>query len=124
MGALSTCTDVMHLAVGGVLYPIMLRYLFTKVGFPWAVRICGISSTILCAVSTLLVTRRSTPGKSTPIFNLKTFKDARFFFLTAGSCVISLGLLFRHFVNFPKLKYNAKDCSYLFSTSWTIPNPC
>ncbi|KAF8727497.1 hypothetical protein AX14_007356 [Amanita brunnescens Koide BX004] len=85
-------------STGGVIYPIILRYLFTKVGFPWAVRICGISSTILCAGATLLVTRRPAQHcKSTPIFDVKTFKDTRFVFLTAGSCIISLGLFIPFF---------------------------
>lgn len=92
----STCLMSCGSSSGGVIYPIMLRYLFTKVGFPWAVRICGISSTVLCAIATLLVTRHSAQHcKSAPIFDVKTFKDARFVFLTAGSCIISLGLLFR-----------------------------
>lgn len=108
---------------GGVIYPIILRYLFTKVGFPWAVRICGISSTILCAGATLLVTRRPAQHcKPTPIFDVKTFKDTRFVFLTAGSCIISLGMLFRFFVTLAKFNSPSKDYSYLFSTSSTMPN--
>ncbi|KAF8633772.1 hypothetical protein AX15_001278 [Amanita polypyramis BW_CC] len=84
-------------SAGGVLYPIVLRYLFRKVGFPWAIRICGIFSTVLCFVATLLVTSLSARRNSAPTFNVNTFKDSRFIFLTAGSCIVSLGLFIPFF---------------------------
>lgn len=84
-------TSKYHLT-GGVVYPILLRQLFDKVGFGWAVRIAGFIGAACCVVAVLTVRSRVPPGqrKATNI-TLSAFKDLQFILLTAGGCFVALG---------------------------------
>ncbi|KAF8636191.1 hypothetical protein AX17_003679 [Amanita inopinata Kibby_2008] len=102
-------------SVGGVVYPVVLQWLFRKVGFEWGVRVCGLSSTALCLVATLSVTCLPSPKKSTPIFDVKSIMDAKFAFLAAGSCLVALGLFipFFYIVDYAKLLSTSPQTSFL-----------
>ncbi|KAG1739447.1 MFS general substrate transporter [Suillus paluster] len=77
--------------LGGVVYPIMLRQLFVRVTYPWAVRASALLSVACCIVS--LFTVRQKGGKKCPgRIGVKTFKDASFLLLVTGSFFICLGL--------------------------------
>ncbi|KAK2465795.1 hypothetical protein APHAL10511_002339 [Amanita phalloides] len=107
-------------SAGGVIYPIALQYLFLKVGFPWAVRICGIASALLCVLATLLVSRLpAQKSKSALLFDLKTFRDTKFIFLTAGSCIVSLGLFipFFYIVDYTKTFIRNGNASFVVLAS-------
>ncbi len=84
-------TSKYHLT-GGVVYPILLRQLFDKVGFGWAVRIAGFIGAACCVVAVLTVSSRVPPAraKATTV-NISGFKDLRFILLTAGGCFVALG---------------------------------
>ncbi|KAM6493808.1 Major facilitator superfamily domain containing protein [Amanita muscaria] len=96
-------------SVGGVVYPIVLQYLFRKFGFPWAVRICGISSTFLCGVATLTVSSLPSQTKLGPILGTSIIKDTKFLFLSAGSCFVALGLFIPFFYIIDYTKYITGD---------------
>jgi hypothetical protein len=103
-------------------YPIVLQHLFRQFGFPWAVRICGISSTLLCGVATVMVSSPPSQKKLGPVLGISIIKDTKFLFLSAGSCFVALGTA-------PVFCYSpgitqpfSKDYLYHFSISLTIRN--
>lgn len=75
---------------GGVCYPIILHRLFQQVGFGWGVRVSGFVSGVGCVVATILTTNLPQPIKAGA--SLKVALDSRFALLTAGSCLIALGM--------------------------------
>jgi len=83
---------------GGVVYPIMLRYLFNKVGFGWAVRISALMAAVLCVVAILTVRQRR-PINENPglVLEARTIKDRRFLLLASGSCFVCLGIFTPYF---------------------------
>ncbi|KAF8148223.1 MFS general substrate transporter [Crassisporium funariophilum] len=83
--------------VGGVVFPIMLQFLFERVGFGWGVRISGLISGVGCIVSTLMITSLSAHKKPGPYFDIKTITDMRFALLATGSCFSALGLFIPFF---------------------------
>jgi len=83
---------------GGVAYPIMLRYLFNKVGFGWAVRISSLMSAVLCVVAILTVRLRHPINKKADlVLDVRTIKDRRFLLLALGSFFVCLGIFTPYF---------------------------
>lgn len=71
----------------------MLRYLFNKVGFGWAVRISSLMSAVLCGVAILTVRLRHPINKKAGIvLEVRTIKDRRFLLLASGSFFVCLGV--------------------------------
>ncbi|KAI0698102.1 MFS general substrate transporter [Cytidiella melzeri] len=84
--------------VGGVVYPIMLRRLFTACGFEWGIRISGFICLALCSLACCTVNSRLIRVESTaPWFQLKHFRDVKFMLLVIGSMFMSLGLFIPNF---------------------------
>ncbi|KAL1705753.1 major facilitator superfamily domain-containing protein [Schizophyllum commune] len=80
-------------SVGGVIFPIMLERLFSKIGFAWTLRIVGLFNAAGCLLAWLLVSSPATVKKEMrPIFDDTTFRDKKYVLLVAGSCLISFGL--------------------------------
>ena len=80
-----------NLFPGGVVYPIVLECLFSKVGFSWGVRISGLVSAVICAIATLMVSSLFTQRKTAPYFDIRTLADIRFALLATGSIFVLLG---------------------------------
>ena len=79
--------------LGGVIYPIMFRYLFSAVGFGWTVRITALMTAVLGVVAILTVKLRHPTNKKARLLpNAKTFKDSRFLLLFTGSFFVCLGV--------------------------------
>ena len=76
---------------GGVVYPIILQSLFVHVGFGWGVRISGLVSSVICAISTLMVSSLFIQRKSAPYFDISALTDIRFALLATGSAFVLLG---------------------------------
>ena len=76
---------------GGVIYPIMLERLFSRVGFAWGTRITGLVSGTCCAIAVLTVTTLPSHTRSCPPVTLKSFADAPYIFLLIGSSLVALG---------------------------------
>lgn len=83
-----------ELGSGGVVYSIMLRSLFNRVGFEWAVRISALMTGVLCVVGILTVRRRRPTNKRTRglLLEARVIKDRRFLLLAAGSFFVCLGV--------------------------------
>ncbi|KAK7689981.1 hypothetical protein QCA50_006621 [Cerrena zonata] len=89
--------------VGGVIYPILFRRLFTTCGFAWGVRIAGfmglaMSVLACCLVSNRLPNSKTDEAKSSHRWlDTKHFKDVQFMLLVLGSVFVSLGLFVPNF---------------------------
>ena len=70
----------------------MLRYLFNKVGFGWAVRISALMAAVLCVVAILTVRQRRPIEKTGLVLDVRTIKDRRFLLLASGSFFVCLGV--------------------------------
>ncbi|KAF8549744.1 MFS general substrate transporter [Imleria badia] len=84
---------------GGVVYSIMLRYLFNKVGFGWTVRISALNTAVLCVVAILTVRLGRPTNKRTTglVLEARVIKDGRFLLLAAGSFFVCLGIFTPYF---------------------------
>ena len=77
---------------GGAVYPIILQSLFTNVGFSWGVRISGLVSSLICGISSLMVSSIYIQKKAAgPYFDISTVADIRFALLATGSVFVVLG---------------------------------
>ncbi|KZT12246.1 MFS general substrate transporter [Laetiporus sulphureus 93-53] len=84
--------------IGGVIYPIMYRRLFSLVGFGWAVRISAFICLALSTVALVTVRSRLPPGpRKRAWFDIESFRDVRFTIVAVGSIFISFGLFMPNF---------------------------
>jgi MFS transporter, MCT family, solute carrier family 16 (monocarboxylic acid transporters), member 10 len=75
-------------AIGGIIWPIMLRRLIKSVGFGWAVRCMAFVSLFSFAIGFVLISPRRPKRPLPPLKNLlafEAFKDMRFTVLAIGS---------------------------------------
>ena len=96
--------------LGGVMYPLALKALFSRVGFGWGVRVVALMSLVCCMVGVLTVTPKacipasgseaseSTEKVEEPIIEKtsggvwsRALKDQKFMLIIIGSIFISLG---------------------------------
>jgi len=71
-------------SIAGIIYPIMLRQLFVRIGFPWAIRIFGFLIFALVGVGTLTLRPRYVGRNHGPLFDLTPFRDPVFCLLVFG----------------------------------------
>ncbi|KAI0748396.1 MFS general substrate transporter [Daedaleopsis nitida] len=80
-------------SVGGTLYPIIVRNLIKRVGFPWTMRILGFIETFLLAILIATVERRLPPKRHTgPFIDLSAFKSVPFSLYGLSSFLAFLGI--------------------------------
>ncbi|KAL1733436.1 major facilitator superfamily domain-containing protein [Schizophyllum commune] len=81
-------------SVGGVIFPIMLERLFSRIGFAWTLRVVGLFNAAGCLLAWLLISSRTMAKKEVtrPLFDHTIFKDYKYVLLVAGSCLVSCGL--------------------------------
>lgn len=77
--------------VGGVIYPIMLRQLFLRIDYAWAVRASTLIS-VACCVVALVTVKKEGCKKCSGWLDVKMFKDTCFMLLAIGSFFVCLGI--------------------------------
>lgn len=77
--------------VGGVVYPIMLRQLFSRTGYAWSVRASTLLS-VACCVVALATVKKEGRKKCSGWIDVKMFKDMCFMLLATGSFFVCLGI--------------------------------
>lgn len=90
-------------SLGGVIFPIMLRQLYSSVGFPWAIRTLGFISLLLLVCSIFLMKPRMDRDQSTQnkpyrltlesVFDYKALRDMRFTWLVIANFTAELGVI-------------------------------
>lgn len=87
--------------IGGVIYPIMLRKLFPRIGYAWTVRASTLLS-LACCVVALVTVKKEGRKECSGWIDVKMFKDTCFMLLATGSFFICLGIFtpFCYIVNY------------------------
>ncbi|CAN6657287.1 riboflavin transporter Mch5p [Trichomonascus vanleenenianus] len=82
---------------GGLVFPVMLRSLYSKVGFGWAIRCLAFISMTALILSMLLIrprlARKRFKLKPGNIVDLGTFRDKRFIYLQLMTLTVEVALL-------------------------------
>ncbi|KAI0694929.1 MFS general substrate transporter [Cerioporus squamosus] len=87
--------------IGGTVYPILLQYLFTRVGFVCGVRVSALICLVFCVTATAMVSRQATSSpdhthskedRDGAWHGLRALQDPPFALLVVGSCFMALGL--------------------------------
>ncbi|CAI5755725.1 unnamed protein product [Candida verbasci] len=125
-------------SVGGLIFPLMLRSLYPKVGFVWSIRILAFIC-LFCQVSSLLLVKERMISKHNQEQNNATseeiavekkrfyvswdmfkIKDYKFFFLALGGfCAeLSLILLVTYYASYAIAHGTTESTSYLLLTLW------
>ena len=60
---------------GGIIYPIVLRQLYPRIGFPWAVRVLGFIALATAGSSFLIMRPRVMPKHKRHLTDLAAFKE-------------------------------------------------
>ncbi|KAJ5676145.1 MFS general substrate transporter [Penicillium macrosclerotiorum] len=76
--------------LGGVMFPLVLRAAFTRIGYRWAIRMVALIVAVMCGLGIALVRSRLPKGQSRSSINLRAFKDTRFTWLTLGTFALEL----------------------------------
>ncbi|TDZ46905.1 putative transporter MCH4 [Colletotrichum trifolii] len=71
--------------IGGIVYPIMLRYLFEGAGWGWGIRAVGFIVLVCCGAATLLIDTRLPPApNASPHPDVRIFREPAFAVTTVG----------------------------------------
>jgi len=73
-------------AMGGVLYPLVVRQLLGKIGFGWTVRVLGLLNVVSLTFCIALMRPRLPPRKTGPLVDWAAFKDAPYCMQVLGTC--------------------------------------
>lgn len=128
-------------SIGGIFIPLMLRSLYEKVGFVWAIRLLAFVA-LACNILAIVLVRTRVGPKDTQkpnkeenvealkienmlqesknFLNIKAFKDKRFSFLSAGVFFGELGLMLivTYYGTFAMTQGISESESYLLLTTY------
>lgn len=80
-------------SVGGVVFPLVLQSLLSKLGWAWSIRILGFICLVLALICNLLVHKRLPAAhNASPHPDFRIFKDKAFLFTTMGVFLLEFGL--------------------------------
>ncbi|KAI0400697.1 major facilitator superfamily domain-containing protein [Xylaria palmicola] len=65
-------------AVGGIVYPLIVRELIPTIGFAWTTRLIGILNLVLLSTCLVFMRPRLPPRKSSRVFDVSAFKDLKY----------------------------------------------
>lgn len=104
-------------SLGGVVYPITLRLLITRIGFAWATRVLGFMSlaTLLISISVMKV--RVLPGARRKLLDLPAFTELPYLLFVTSGFVVFMGLYAPFFyVESFAIRYSITDTNLAFYT--------
>ncbi|KAK1977060.1 riboflavin transporter MCH5 [Colletotrichum cereale] len=78
---------------GGIVYPMLLRSMFERAGWAWAIRTVGFIVLVFCGAATLLIDRRLPPAPdASPHPNVRILRDRAFALTTLGIFLLEWSL--------------------------------
>ncbi|RPD56713.1 MFS general substrate transporter [Lentinus tigrinus ALCF2SS1-7] len=114
--------------LGGVVFPIIYRELFVRIGFGWSVRLSGFLMLALCVLGNATVTSRIPPAsKRRPLLpKMDTFRDAPFVTFTAGSFLVLFALFIpsTYIANYSLSKGVSPAVSYYIVSAFNAGGIC
>jgi hypothetical protein len=84
-------------AVGGLVYPLIVRQLIPKIGFGWTVRVLGLLNVVTLGCVILFMKPRLPPRKAGPIIDLSAVKDVPFVLFVMGACALMCSIYFVYY---------------------------
>jgi MFS family permease len=81
-------------AIGGLLYPTIMRQLLPQIGFQWTVRVMGFIMLAVGSCYSSLLRPRLPPRKSGPLFELSAFREVPYTLYAIGLFLVCLGVYF------------------------------
>ena len=82
---------------GGTVYPIIVRQLLPKVGFPWTVRIIGFINLACLAMALAFMRPRIPPRKSGPLVEWQAFQEVPYVCAVAGFTLVFGAMFFTYY---------------------------
>ncbi|KAJ8105699.1 hypothetical protein OPT61_g10022 [Boeremia exigua] len=73
-------------AMGGILYPLVVRQLLGKVGFGWTVRVLGFMNVVSLAFCIAFMRPRLPPRRTGPLLDWAALRDAPYCLQVLGTC--------------------------------------
>lgn len=80
-------------SLGGIVFPLALRSILSHMSWAWSMRLLALFVFILVLFGNLFVRGRLPTQKQGGIINLKSFRDARFVWTTAGISCMFMGII-------------------------------
>ncbi|KAI1808445.1 MFS general substrate transporter [Daldinia bambusicola] len=77
---------------GAILYPAIVQFLTPKIGFPWAVRLCGFISIVLAIAGFRLLKPRELGKTPAPLLDLAAFKNIPYAVFNVGAFIVYFSL--------------------------------
>ncbi|CAI5756316.1 unnamed protein product [Candida verbasci] len=122
------CTGIVFCggSVGGIVFPLLLRSLYTKVGFVWAIRVLALICLVCQILSILLVKERYRLNQKIDLSKISLkpddfiIKDFKFFYLIVGGFFgeLSLMLLITYYASFSISQGANESTAYVLVTIW------
>lgn len=81
-------------ATGGIVFPLIARFLLPKVGLPWALRTIGFVQLACLSFCCVFLRPRVPPRRSGPIVEWAAFREPQYSFYAAGAFFLIMGILF------------------------------
>lgn len=80
-------------SAGGIIFPLMLKSLFARVGWAWAMRSLGFVFLFTCAIANLLIRSRLPPAQNaSPHPDIHIFRNIPFLLTTIGIFMLEFAL--------------------------------
>jgi dipeptide/tripeptide permease len=89
--AIASSVAMTGTSAGGIVFPLMLQNLSSRVGFGWAVRASGFVSLFCCLVAVVCCTSRHAPRKPGPFLDVACMKDPKYLMYTLSASIACLG---------------------------------
>ncbi|KAJ7598478.1 major facilitator superfamily domain-containing protein [Mycena floridula] len=79
-------------STGGCIFPILLQYLFPRVGFAWTVRIVAFIATFCISIGLICCRTTLPPRKGARVVDFRVFQNLPYTFLVIGASALALGV--------------------------------
>ena len=111
-------------AVGGMIYPLLVRELLPKLGYPWTVRVLGFLNLALLLVAAAVLRPRLPPRKSGPVVDLSAFKEPPYALFVAALFFAIWGVYYTFYYVSASLPSHVSsvysDAHAILHTGWII----
>lgn len=89
-------------AIGGLIYPVVVRQLIPMVGFGWTVRVLLLINFVTLGFVVLFMKPRLPPRKAGPLVEVSAIRDLPYVFFVLGACCMMCSVYFvYYYVSYP-----------------------
>lgn len=81
-------------ALGGIVYPLIVRQLLPRIGFAWTARVLGFVNVLCLSLAVVVMKPRLPPRKTGPIIEWTAIKDIPYVLFVIGVCFLMAPVFF------------------------------